>query len=161
MNKRKKLFILTIIMVLILISTYIVGYCIPEDATAVDFANAKLKPSWQHLFGTDWLGRDLFARTMKGLRTSITVGLVASAISAVIALLIGIASAVGSKTLDAFINWVIDLVMSVPHLILIMLISFACGRGLKGLLIGIAVTHWTSLARLIRAEVLQLRTEHY
>ena len=161
MNRRKKLIILTIIITLVIVSTYLAGIFISDDAVAVDFTNARLKPSLHHLFGTDWLGRDLFARTMKGLSISITVGVVASAISAIIAVLIGIASAVNSKAIDSLINWIIDLVMGVPHLILIILISFACGRGLKGLLIGIAVTHWTSLARLIRAEVLGLRTEHY
>ena len=98
---------------------------------------------------------------MKGLSVSITVGLVASIISAVIAVLVGIAAATGSKYVDALINWIIDLVMGVPHTILIILISFALGRGLKGLLAGIAATHWCSLARLIRGEVLQLRSQQY
>ncbi|MBQ6059353.1 MAG: ABC transporter permease, partial [Clostridia bacterium] len=74
---------------------------------------------------------------------------------------VGIASAIGSRWVDSLINWVIDLVMGVPHTILIILISFALGRGLKGLLIGIAATHWCSLARLIRGEVLQLRSQQY
>ena len=76
-------------------------------------------------------------------------------------MLVGIAAATGSKFVDNMINWVIDLFMGVPHTILIILISFAMGRGLKGLLIGIAATHWCSLARLIRGEVLQLRSQPY
>ena len=63
--------------------------------------------------------------------------------------------------MDSVINWLIDLMMGIPHTVFIILISFALGRGLKGLLAGIATTHWTSLARLIRAEVLQLRSQHY
>lgn len=59
------------------------------------------------------------------------------------------------------ISWVIDLMMGIPHTVLIILISFALGRGLRGLLAGIAATHWTSLARLIRGEVMQLRSQHY
>ncbi len=59
------------------------------------------------------------------------------------------------------ISWLIDLVMGIPHTILIILISFALGRGLKGLIAGIAATHWCSLARLVRGEVLQLRSERY
>ena len=78
-----------------------------------------------------------------------------------IAVLVGIAAATGSKRLDTFIGWVIDLVMGVPHTVLIILISFALGRGMKGMLAGIAATHWCSLARLIRAEVLQLRSRPY
>jgi peptide/nickel transport system permease protein len=98
---------------------------------------------------------------MKGLSVSMTIGILSSVISAVIAVFIGIAAATGSKKVDATINWVIDLVMGVPHMILIILISFAFGRGLKGLLIGVAATHWCSLARLIRGEVMQLRSQQY
>ena len=126
-----------------------------------DFQNAKLPPSLRHPFGTDWLGRDLFLRTLKGLSVSVTVGVVASAISAVMAVFIGIAAATGSKTVDGIITWLIDLVMGVPHTVLVILISFACGRGLKGLLAGIAVTHWAGMARLIRGEVMQLRSQQY
>lgn len=115
----------------------------------------------KHIFGTDALGRDVFLRTLKGLSVSLTVGIAASIISAVIAVFVGIAAAAGAKWIDTIVNWVIDLVMSVPHTILIILISFALGRGLKGLLVGIAATHWCSLARLIRAEVLQLRSQQY
>lgn len=63
--------------------------------------------------------------------------------------------------MDGVISWLIDLMMSIPHTVFIILISFAMGRGLRGLLVGIAATHWTSLARLIRGEVMQLRSQHY
>ena len=160
-NRRTKVILYTVLMALVIFGAYLAGILIPDSAVEADFANTKLPPSWEHPFGTDWLGRDLFLRTLKGLSVSLTVGVVASGISAVIAVLIGIAAAMGSKTVDGIVNWIIDLVMGVPHLVLIILISFACGRGLKGLLAGIAVTHWCSLARLIRGEVLQLRGQQY
>ena len=161
MNRRTKVLILTASMALLLIAVYAFGVLIPESAYASSFMNAKQPPSWEHPFGTDSLGRDLLMRTLKGMSISMTVGLVASMISAVIAVFVGIAAATGSKRVDAFINWTIDLVMGVPHTILVILISFAFGRGLKGLLFGIAATHWCSLARLIRGEVLQLRSQQY
>lgn len=161
MNGRKKVVIYTVLFALLVIAIYVAGILIPNSAVEPDFANAKQPPSFAHPFGTDWLGRDLFLRTIKGLSVSLTVGVIASLISAVIAVLVGIGAAMGSKTVDAIINWVIDLVMGIPHLVLVILVSFACGRGLKGLLMGIAVTHWTSLARLIRAEVMQLRSQPY
>ena len=161
LNRRTKVLILTILMAAVLIAVYLLGVLIPEDAIATSFMNAKQPPSLKHPFGTDTLGRDLLLRTLKGMSVSMTVGLVASVISAVIAVFIGIAAATGSRLVDGFINWVIDLVMGVPHTILVILISFAMGRGLKGLLIGIAATHWCSLARLIRGEVLQLRSQQY
>ena len=161
MNRRTKVLILTATMAALLIAVYAFGVLIPESAYASSFMNAKQPPSWEHPFGTDSLGRDLLMRTLKGMSISMTVGLVASIISAVIAVFVGIAAATGSKRVDAFINWTIDLVMGVPHTILVILISFAFGRGLKGLLFGIAATHWCSLARLIRGEVLQLRSQQY
>lgn len=161
LNRRTKVVILTIIMTIILIAIYVLGVLIPEDAVAGSFMNAKQPPSLAHPFGTDALGRDLLMRTLKGMAVSMTVGVAASIISAVIAVFVGIAAATGSKHVDGFINWLIDLVMGVPHTILVILISFAMGRGLKGLLIGIAATHWCSLARLIRGEVLQLRSMQY
>ena len=160
-NRRTKVLILTVFMAIAFVAIYLFGIFIPEEAVAGSFLNAKKAPSWEHPFGTDALGRDLLMRTLKGLSVSITVGIVASVISAVIAVFVGIAAATGSKRLDAFINWCIDLVMGVPHTILVILISFALGRGLKGLLVGIASTHWCSLARLIRGEVLQLRSQQY
>lgn len=161
LNNRKHIVILTIILALILIVVYVPGIFIPEEAVKGSFLNAKCPPGMKHIFGTDALGRDVFLRTLKGLSVSLTVGIAASIISAVIAVFVGIAAAAGAKWIDTIVNWIIDLVMSVPHTILIILISFALGRGLKGMLVGIAATHWCSLARLIRAEVLQLRSQQY
>ena len=161
LNRRTKVLVLTCIIALVLAAVYALGVFLPEQTYAASFLNARQAPSLAHPFGTDSLGRDLLMRTLKGLSVSMTVGLVASVISAVIAVLVGIAAATGSKHVDGFINWVIDLLMGVPHTILVILISFAMGRGLKGLLIGIAATHWCSLARLIRGEVLQLRSQQY
>ncbi len=161
LNRRTRVLILTIFLAVFLVAVYAAGVLVPDTAVASNMLEAKQAPSFRHLFGTDALGRDLFWRTLKGLSVSMTVGIVASCVSAVVAVLIGVAAATGSKKVDAVINWVIDLVMGVPHTILIILISFVLGRGLKGLLVGIACTHWCSFARLIRGEVLQLRSQQY
>ena len=161
MNRRTRVVVLTAVSAFLLVAVYALGVMIPEEAYAPSLLEAREAPSLAHPFGTDSLGRDLLMRTLKGMSISMTVGLVASLISAVVAVLVGIAAATGSRRVDAAINWVIDLVMGVPHTILVILISFAMGRGLKGLLIGIAATHWCSLARLIRGEVMQLRNQQY
>lgn len=161
LNQRTKALLLTVILFVLMAAVYVSGLLIPDEAFSTDVLNAGQPPSWGHLFGTDNLGRDLLMRTLKGMSVSMTVGIAASCISAVIAVLIGIVAATGSKWMDGIISWVIDLMMGIPHTVLIILISFSLGRGLKGLLAGIAATHWTSLARLIRGEVLQLRGQHY
>jgi len=160
-NRRSRVILYSAVMALVVLGAYVAGVAIPDSAVASSFMAAKLPPSLAHPFGTDALGRDLFLRTLKGLSVSMTVGIAASAISAVVAVLVGVAAATGSRWVDGAINWVIDLVMGVPHTVLVILISFAMGRGLKGLLVGIAATHWCSLARLIRGEVLQLRNQQY
>ncbi len=160
-NRRTKAALLTGLLAVVLIFLFVCGGVIPDSAAAGSFLEAGQPPSWEHPFGTDALGRDLLARTLKGMSVSMTVGLSASLASAVIAVLVGVIAAAGSKWADALINWLIDLVMSVPHTILVILISFAAGKGLRGLLIGIAATHWCSLSRLIRGEVLQLRAQQY
>ena len=160
-NRRTKTVVVCCVLFTILLVVFAAGLLISPAAVAPDFSNKGLAPSLQHPFGTDWLGRDMFLRTIKGLSLSITVGAVASAVSAVLATIIGIVAASGSKRLDSAINWLIDLVMGIPHLVLLILISFACGRGLAGLIIGISLTHWPSLARVVRAEVLQIRSQQY
>ena len=115
----------------------------------------------QYRSGPDWLGRDMLARTVRGLSISIFLGVAAAIISALIALILGVASATLGKTTDGIITWVIDLIMGIPHMLLLILISVAMGKGLPGVIVGIALTHWPSLARLIRAEVMQLRESTY
>ena len=160
-NYRTRAVILSVLLLVILMAIYLSGIFITEDMILGSFLEAKLPPDFQHFFGTDALGRDLFLRTMKGLSISITIGLAASFISGIIAVLVGIGVACGSKKTEEAITWVIDLFMGIPHIVLIMLISFALGRGFWGVLIGISFTHWCGLARVIRAEVLQLKSEPY
>ena len=103
----------------------------------------------------------MLARTLAGLSTSVLVGLLAAGVSSVIALILGCAAALGGKRVDAVVSWMIDLMMGVPHIVLLVLISFALGKGFWGVTIGVAVTHWASLARVVRAEVLQCRQSKF
>ena len=124
-------------------------------ASQTDFAARNLAPSPAHPFGCDWMGRDMLA----GLSTSVLVGLVAAACSSVVACALALVAALGGRAADAVVSWLIDLVMGVPHLILLLLISYALGRGVTGVAVGVALTHWPSLARVLRAEVMQLREQ--
>lgn len=161
LNGRTKIIVYAAIIFLVLLGIYVSGAFLGDSQIAADFSKKALPPSLEHPFGTDMLGRDMLVRTIKGLSVSIVVGVVASSVSAVIALIVGVVAATGKSWLDHFMNWLIDLVMGIPHTVLLILISFACGKGLKGVLIGVAVTHWTGLARIIRSEVLQIRSQQY
>lgn len=135
----------------------IAGRLLAPEAMETDFAQKNLPPSFQHPFGTDWMGRDMFLRTLAGLSTSILVGVMAAGASSLIALILGTLAALGGKRADAIVTWLIDLLMGVPHIVLLILISYACGKGFWGVAIGIALTHWANLARVVRADVLQCK----
>ena len=137
------------------------GLVLYSQATVTDFTVKNLAPSLAHPFGTDWMGCDMLSRTLAGLSTSVLVGLLAATVSSVIALVLGCAAALGGKRVDAVISWLIDLMMGVPHIVLLVLISYAIGKGFWGVTIGVAVTHWPSLARVVRAEVLQCRESKF
>lgn len=144
----------------ILIGMLIAGVFINKDELGVDLQQRNVPPSLEHLFGTDWLGRDMLARTLKGLSLSFGVGLLSVIISTFIALLLSLLT-MTNKVVDACIAWLIDLFLSVPHIVLLILISFTLGGGFKGVVLGLALTHWPSLTRLLRAEVLQINTTEY
>lgn len=160
-NQRQRTIGLFLAAVCVLAVVTIAGICLTEAAVETDFTGQNQAPSLEHIFGTDWLGRDMLARTLAGLSLSIRIGLLTAAVSAVIALLIGICAASFGRKADACVSWCIDLVMGIPHILLVMLISIACGRGFVGVVAGVALSHWPSLARVIRGEVLQLRQAPY
>ena len=160
-NGRQRTALLFGLAVLFLILITLLGQLYAEEAMATDFSRKDRAPCLAYLFGTDWMGRDMFVRTLTGLSMSIRIGLLAAGVSALLALLLGIVSATMGRAVDAVVTWVIDLVMGIPHILLLILISYACGKGFRGVVIGVSLTHWTSLARLIRGEVLQLKEAEY
>ncbi|MBR4138551.1 MAG: ABC transporter permease [Lachnospiraceae bacterium] len=161
LNGRILTLILFVFAVAFLSAITVAGTVYAEDAMVVDFARKNLSPCGAYIFGTDWMGRDMFLRTLTGLSMSIKIGLLAAGVSSIIAFILGTMAATMGKKVDSVITWVIDLVMGIPHILLLILISYAFGKGFKGVVIGVALTHWTSLARLIRGEVLQLKEATY
>jgi peptide/nickel transport system permease protein len=160
-NLRKQLALVCLFALLLLVAIVVGNLFLSEKGLAINIDDAELSPSASYVFGTDWLGRDMFTRTMVGLKNSLGVGLLASLLSVLIAFLLGFTSVFGSRRLDSFVGLMIDLCLGVPHLVLMVMISAALGGGKTGVVAAVALTHWPSLTRLIRAEVLQLRNEHY
>ena len=160
-NRRILVVILMTVAVTYLIGVFVWGLFMNPRTYEANYANKFLAPSLAHPFGTDFIGRDMFHRTIKGLSNSIIIGVLASIFSSIIALVAGIASAVFGGWVDKFVNWCVDLCMGLPHLVLLMLISFMMGKGVKGVTIAVALTHWPSLTRIVRSEVMQIRSSQY
>jgi peptide/nickel transport system permease protein len=161
LNKRQKTVMVLVITSAILLAVLVGGLLISNDRIVTNLEQRNLSPTLEHPFGTDWLGRDMLIRTLKGLSVSIGVGLIAATASVMIAVGLGIIAATMGRIADGIISWLVDLFLSVPHLVILILIAFVLGGGMKGVVIGLALTHWPSLTRVIRAEVMQLKTAEF
>lgn len=161
LNRRQSTLLFLLVSLVILAGITVAGVLLEEQAAATDFTRTNLAPGRAFWFGTDWMGRDMFIRTIAGLSLSIRIGALTAAVSAAAALVLGTAAATLGRRADSVISWCIDLVMGIPHILLVMLISIACGRGFAGVVAGVSLSHWPSLARVIRGEVLQLRNAPY
>ena len=160
-NMRRRTRVTVVCAVLLLAAVLVAGVLLGERAVQTDFSRKNVTPCIPYLFGTDWMGRDMLARTLKGLSTSIFIGILASAISALVALVLGTMAATLGKGADAAITWLIDLMLGVPHIVLLVLISYALGKGFWGVTVGVALTHWPGLCRVLRSEILQIRESTY
>lgn len=157
-NLRTKTLVIIAISIIVIVSIFVSGYFIRDIPS--NFASANQMPSLEHLFGTDWMGRDMFQRTIAGLGLSIMVGFIASAVSTVISIIFGLFSSF-NKFADECVAGIIDLFGSIPHILLIILVSIMFGGGVYGVIMGVGLTHWTPLARVLRSEVKEIRTKEY
>ncbi len=160
LNRRKRALIHSIVALVLLMGLVMSGFFMGTSGLVVNFDVANQSPSLAYPFGTDWLGRNMFVRTVKGLTLSFWVGLLAAFISALIALLLSLLILL-NKTLDAIVTGLIDLFLALPHIVTLILISFMVGGGLNGVVIAMALTHWPRLARLLRAEIMQIKDTEY
>lgn len=161
LNRRQRALLLIFGLVVLIALIGVGGWLLESRAVATQLTERNLSPSLEYPFGTDWMGRDMFARTLAGLHLSIRVGLLGATSSVLIAAALGLAAATWGNLVDRLISWLIDLFLSLPHLVAMILIAFVSGGGMRGIVIGVALTHWPSLARVIRAEILQLRSMEF
>ena len=138
----------------------------------IDFAASLAGPSWQHPFGTDDLGQDLFARVLYGGRISLAVGLAAMLVAVIAGTVIGALAGISRGSVDAALMWLTDLFLSLPQLPLLLLIIYLFRDSLKALagpeagvyMLIVAVIggfRWMPVARLVRAQFFSLREKEF
>lgn len=120
-----------------------------------------LGPSWDHPFGTDEIGRDLFVRTAQGGRYSIRIGVLVAVMSTVFGTLMGAMAAYFGRWIDVVISQLINLLLIVPALIVLSVFALYFGRDAFRLSIVLAILLWTRIARVVRGVVLSLKEQEF
>ncbi|MEJ5998447.1 ABC transporter permease subunit [Corynebacterium sp. H130] len=125
------------------------------------FAQALLAPSASHWFGTDHFGFDLWVRTAQSLRVSLAVGVVSALLATFFGLVVGLGAAALGGLADRILMRCTDAVNSIPHLILSVVVVALFKGSLVALVLAIAATHWTTVARVVRSTVLSVRESDF
>jgi ABC-type dipeptide/oligopeptide/nickel transport system permease subunit len=133
----------------------------PYDPLKQDLSGLLAPPSAAHLLGTDNIGRDVLTRVIWGTRVSLIAGLVSVGIGMVAGCLLGLAAGYWGGRLDDVAMRLVDAVLSFPALVLALALGAVLGAGLGGVLIALGVVYTPTFARLMRGQVLTLRTREY
>lgn len=150
-----------VIVAAVVLAVLVVPPLVNLDEQAVNLAAKLQPPSWGHPFGTDDVGRDLLLRCVYGLRVSLLVGVVAAVVATVIGTAVGALAAASGGWVDRVVMRLVDVFSSVPHLLLGIFIVAMFRPGVWPVVVSVALTHWLSTARIVRAEVLSLRSRPY
>lgn len=146
--------------VLVLLS-FLGPFLAPSNYDMTNLQDSNLQPSARHWFGTDELGRDIWARIWVGGRVSILIGFLAALLQATIGILVGsIAGFAGGRT-DALIMRIVEFLMAFPYLVWVTLLMMITGSGILPMVLALTLTGWLSMARLVRGQILSLKNEGY
>lgn len=159
--KNSKSAIFSVVFIIFIIALSAFAFLIPINPDATNTANMLQTPSMEHLFGTDELGRDYLTRTIYGGRVSLIVGVLAMIISTSIGVFVGTVSGYFGGKIDNILMRFVDIISSIPWLILVTVISIFLKPGLQAIIIVIGLFTWMEIARLVRAETLSIKEREY
>ena len=152
----------TVLLAVILLGCLLAPFVLTKDPTFMDLTRCNTAPGRDFLFGTDSLGRDIFSMIWSGGRVSLFIGFVATAISTAIAIVFGAVSGVAPDWVDAALMRLTEIFLSIPSLLLIILLQATLGKAnVVSISLVIGLTGWTSIAKVVRTEVRQLRGSEY
>ncbi len=160
--KRNRLAVLgMVIFILIVLLAVFADVITPYDYDVQEPENAFQFPSWEHWFGTDNYGRDLFTRVIRGGRVSLFIGIVACVFSAALGGALGAIAAYYGGKLENVIMRVMDIMMAIPNTLLAIVIASALGTGVRNLILAVGISSIPSFARILRASILSVKDQEY
>ena len=159
--KHDKLAIASLVFLVIIIALALLAPILPLDPNTTDVRNMFQPPSPEHWFGTDDIGRDYLSRVIYGGRVSLLVGFLAMITCVCVGVLVGTVSGYCGGWIDSILMRIVDIMSSIPWMVLVTVISLFLKRGLKSIIIVIGFFTWMEIARLVRAETLSLKEREY
>lgn len=151
---------LCVVLILALLAIF-AEYIIPYDYTAMNMLDANKSPSWEHLFGTDDLGRDIFSRVIYGGRYSLRLGISAVIVSMLVGIVLGTLAGYFGGTVDQIIMRLLDVQSAIPGMLLSIVVSAVLGPGFNNTIVALAIGGIPGYTRLLRAQILSVRDQEY
>ena len=159
--KENKLAIICLIILIIIIVASLLAPLSPYDPDAMDLRSKLLLPNKEHFFGTDNLGRDYFTRALYGGRVSLTVGVFSMLVSVIVGTIYGTISGYIGGTVDNLMMRAVDIFMSVPSFLLIIIINSFLSPSMFTMVVIIGMFSWMGVARIVRAETMSLKERDF
>ena len=159
--KKIQLITFLILAILVVIVAVLAPYIVPKDPFLAEMGKSLQKPSAEHIFGTDILGRDLFSRVIYGSRYSLFITLILVATIFIIGTFLGVIAGYFGGIVDMIIMRIGDMMIAFPGLILAIAIAGLLGPSVSNAIIAISSVAWTKYARLSRSMVIKVKQELY
>ncbi|MBM7096035.1 MULTISPECIES: ABC transporter permease [Alteribacter] len=159
---KNKLAVSGLVVIIALTIMAIIGPMLtPYSYSDQTLSNQNMGPSREHWFGTDNLGRDMFTRTWYGARISLFIGFAAALIEFFVGVIYGGVSGYKGGRTDNVMMRIIDILYGLPYLLVVILLMVIMGPGLFTIIVALTLTGWIGMARIVRGQVLQLKTNEY
>ena len=149
------------VLLLIIGASILAPLLVTHNPFEPDMASRLQPPSWQHFFGTDALGRDMFSRILYGGRASILLSLASAILSLGVGLVIGLFCGFYGGKLDMLCTVVSNIFQGIPGSCFMIAIAGIFGPSIKSLVLALVITSWAGFSRIVRAEVMQLKEEPF
>ncbi|WP_214481765.1 ABC transporter permease [Bacillus sp. SM2101] len=163
LKKHKPAMISFFFLIVITFMAFAGPYMNEHDADYQNYDSIKMEPTMEndYWFGTDTLGRDMWTRTWEGAKISLLIGVVAATLDVIFGVVYGAIAGYFGGRIDFIMMRFIEIIVSIPNIIFTILLLMVIDRGILAIIIAIALTGWVGMARLIRGQVMSLKSREY